>query len=153
MADGKSISCSSKACQAYQACHVKALDKRVLQVVIYLIDKGYKIGTYAFCRSHSDTGGVHDDGLAVDISSIDGVALNTSAAKKLALKVDKIIFNLEGEIAPKQIITGGVGATRELDPDFTKYNRISKDVSGQAAVDGFGSDTIAGHTDHIHVGY
>lgn len=149
MKEGESIDCSKNPCQRYQACQVNALDKRVLQLLIYLIEKGYKIGTYALCRSHSQTGGVHDDGLALDISSVNGKSLLDSSSKQDALEVAKTIFELNNELKAKQIITDGVA--KRHDPDFTKYNRSRPGAEGASA--GFDGDTLAGHRDHIHVGY
>ncbi len=151
MADGKSISCGSTPCQGQTACVAQALDKKILQMTIYLIDKGYKIGTYAFCRAHSRTTGVHHLGRSMDISSINGKKLNSASSKSLALEVDKIIFEIKGEIAPKQIITGGVGYVRSS--EFVKYNRQAPGNEGTSAVNAFGPGVMQGHTDHIHVGY
>ena len=113
--------------------------------------QGYKIGTFALCRSHSLTKGVHDDGLAADIESINGKHINQASSKTLTLEVAKIIFELKGELAPKQIIIGGVGKVRSA--EFNKYNRVRPGVEGTAAVNAFRTDTMQGHTNHIHVGY
>jgi hypothetical protein len=135
-------------------CTASKLDIRVLKLLVYLIEvKDYKIGTYALCRSHSLNNGAHPKGQAVDISSINGTPLNGSAAKQEALAVDEIIFGLSGQLKARQIITGGVGNTRSVDADFVKFNRCGEGIEGQAAVDCFGSSTMAGHTEHIHVGY
>ena len=157
MAEGKSIDCSkskSPACHADNACHVDALDKRVMQLIIYLIDSDYKIGTYSLCRAHSKTKGVHDDGLGLDISSINGKSLGSDkSSRQLALEVNKLIFELKGDLEAQQIISAGVGNTNKVDLDFVKYNRQAPGKEGAAAVAFFGSDTMNGHDDHIHVGY
>ena len=134
-------------------CVADKLDKRVMQMLLFVIDSGYQVGTYALCRSHSYNQGAHPQGRGLDISSLNGVSLATPGARNDTLAVDQLIFNLNNELAPRQIITGGVGATRRVDPQFVKYNRVAPGNEGQSAVAAFGSSTMAGHTDHIHIGY
>lgn len=134
-------------------CVADKLDKRVMQLLIYVIDSGYEVGTYALCRSHHYNQGAHPQGKAVDISSLNGIPLNSSAAKSVTLEVSQLIFNLNNELRARQIIIGGVGATRTVDQNFVRYNRCSEGIEGAAAVACFGAETMAGHTDHIHVGY
>ena len=57
------------------------LDQRIIQIVLWLIGQGYTIGTYAWCSDHHDDGpNGHAGGKAVDISSINGIAINSSNA-------------------------------------------------------------------------
>lgn len=134
-------------------CVADKLDIRVLQMLVFLIDSGYQIGTYALCRSHSYNQGAHPQGRGIDISSINGKSLNSSSSREETLAVDQLIFGLKNNLAPRQIITAGVGATRRVDPEFVKYNRVGPGNEGQSAVSAFGSGTMAGHSDHIHIGY
>jgi hypothetical protein len=151
MAKGKSISCNVNKCDTYQACHVDALDNRVLDLLDYLIRKGDSIGTMALCRSHSLTSGVHDDGLAVDISSVDGRSLKNPNSRDDTLRVLKEISKFEYYLAPRQIISGGVAFRHDY--AFTPYNRASPGVNGAMAANSFGPGLMNEHRNHIHVGY
>lgn len=129
--------------QSGQMIHI---DARVFQVLIHLIGLGHKIGTFAICSDHhfdSPTG--HSGGRAVDISSIDGVAVAApaSSSKALVLKIDNAL-HAAGPLKPRQLITGGCGNARDAE--------ISA-LSIPAADSFFGPDTMQDHCNHIHVGY
>lgn len=134
-------------------CIADKLDKKVLQMLIYLIDKGYQIGTYALCRSHSFNAGAHPRGAGIDISSINGKSLADPASKSIALELNEVIFNAPKEIKARQIITAGVGNTDSVDPAFVKYNRVEEGDEGASAVAAFGTGTMHGHDEHIHIGF
>ena len=122
-AEGKSI--------ANGPCTAQALDKKTLQVMIYIIDSGYKIGTYALCRSHS-AGSQHSVGKGIDISSINGKNLASDrSSRSLALEVNKLIIEIKGDLAPIQIITANVGSVRKVDPDFV---RLTAQLQGMKAL-------------------
>lgn len=122
------------------------LDPRTMQTVLALIARGYKIGTSSWCKDHSDDGpNGHAGGKCVDISSINGVAINvdTQQCHDLTLTVAKILRNLQTP-APRQLICGGFGDHR------------SADISSQCipgADQFYGAATMQQHTNHIHVGF
>jgi hypothetical protein len=127
-----------------------SLDPRIISVILWLIsDQGYNIGTYAWCTDHSTNDGAsgHAGGHAVDISDIDGVAINQLTPKCLSnvLAVDKLLNGLTGYLAPRQIISGGYGNVRNT--QCTSYTRP------QPADSFYGVGTMSEHCNHIHVGY
>jgi len=136
-------------------CGVDTFDPKILQLLIYLIDSGYKIGTFALCGDHHDDGpNGHHGGKAADISSINGKAINDPGSRSIALELDSVIFNLDNSLAPRQIITDGVGNVH--DDAFTQFNRVAPGIEGAAATAAFNSgdpSTMAAHRNHIHVGF
>jgi hypothetical protein len=121
------------------------LDTRTMRVVLWLIGQGYRIGTFAWCTDHSDDGAKgHAGGHAVDISSINGVAVSSFLSRDLTLTVATLLHNLTGPLAPRQLIAGGYGGVRDTA------------ISAQSipGADSFyGAKTMGQHTNHIHVGY
>lgn len=123
------------------------MDPGPIRVVLWLINQGYTIGTYAWCEDHSNDGlAGHTGGKAVDISSINGNAINqlTDKVHQLVLEVDKLLHGATGELAPRQLITGGYGNRRDL--EISNYSIPSADTF-------YGYETMQEHTNHIHVGY
>lgn len=121
-----------------------ALDARTIQVILFLISRGYTVGTFAWCEDHHDDGlAGHAGGHSVDISSINGVSVNTSGARNLVLSVATILHNATGIIAPRQLICGGYG------------NQADSSVRSMCipSASFFGESTLAEHENHIHVGY
>jgi hypothetical protein len=122
------------------------LDPRVPGIILYLINQGLTIGTYAWCEDHSDDGlHGHTGGFAVDISSINGHAIsgNDYGLRDLVIEVDKMLNAITGLLAPRQIITGGF----DNHPDFeiSQYTRPNPGY--------YGATTMSQHENHIHVGY
>jgi hypothetical protein len=123
------------------------IDPGPIRLVLWLIENGYTIGTYAWASDHHDDGPRgHAGGFAVDISSINKVGINqdTPQMRKLVLEVAQLIHDATGALAPRQLITGGYGNKRDM--------TISA-LSIPAADSFYGSDTMAQHCNHIHAGY
>jgi len=122
-----------------------SIDSRVMQILCYLIEKGYRIGTFAICSDHFNDGPHgHAGGYAVDISSINGHSITThsDAVRSLVLQIDHLLHVAHAE--PRQLITGGYGYHRDS---------VISSLSIPAADSYYGSTTMAEHCNHIHVGY
>lgn len=122
------------------------LDVRVLRTIVWLIDvKGYRIGTYAWCSDHFCDGyHGHAGGLAVDISSINGisVASNSSLARLYTYSVARALY-YSSDHRPRQLICDGYG--------YMHYGPISALCIPYASY--YGYKTLSEHRNHIHVGY
>jgi hypothetical protein len=119
------------------------VDERVMRVLLHLLDLGHTIGTFAICSDHHDDGPRgHAGGRAVDISTVDGHAVNSSSAKASVIAVDTALRDA-GDLTPRQLISGGVG------------NVIVPEISALTIPNAtfFGPDTMRDHCNHIHVGY
>ena len=120
------------------------IDERVMRVLVFLIEKGHTIGTFAICSDHHDDGPHgHAGGMAVDISTIDGHAVASASARAVVIKLDTELHHA-GELTPRQLISGGVGNVRD--------QTISA-LSIPGADSFYGADTMAQHCNHVHVGY
>lgn len=120
------------------------IDARVFECLCNLIEAGHRIGTYAICSDHSmDSGHGHSEGFAVDISTIDGVAVSadTAQCRSNVVMVD-LLVRKPGNV--RQLITGGYGNHRDTG--------ISS-LSVPAADSYYTSAVMAQHCNHIHVGY
>lgn len=120
------------------------VDRHPLAALVWLIEQGHTIGTYAICSDHHCDGPHgHSGGKATDIASIDGVsvATNTAASKKKVLLVAGLIRD---HLAPWQLICGGYGNHRDAD--------VSK-LSVPAADSFYTSPVMAQHTNHLHAGW
>lgn len=122
------------------------IDPRPLRLLVYLIEQGYTIGTYAICSDHFNDGPHgHAGGYAVDISSINGTSIGTRSAKSQALALELARkINKAGALRPRQQICGGYGYVRD--------SKISA-CSIPAADSYYGGTTMQQHTNHIHCGY
>lgn len=126
------------------------LDIRVMEILLWLISLGYKIGVFALCENHdchTDSGGIsrHSAGAAVDISSINGHNIGSDSSakcKELVLAVASALNDDSGDLLPVQIITGGYGSHRD-----------SQCESLCRPANFYDNGTLNGHTNHIHVGY
>lgn len=132
------------------------LDVRVAQVIVYLLDNGWYIGTFALCEDHSwnvdgtTRESAHGAGAAVDISSI-GRDRFRSINGSGSLPVDLIILKqavitcmdlLRDQFNPNQIICNGVG--EQLMPDVQSHQWNNGKQVNYITTD---------HTNHIHVGF
>lgn len=122
------------------------IDPRPLRLLVWLIEsKGYKIGTYAICSDHHDDGrSGHAGGLAVDISSINGISVAAPTAHDVTLKVAQLLHSREeGGLVPRQLICGGYG------------NMSSSDIAACTipSPSFYGSVTMGEHRNHIHCGF
>lgn len=120
------------------------VDKRPLDALLYIIEHGHSVGTFAICSDHHNDGPHgHSGGLAVDISSIDGVSVASSHARDKTLAVAKILHDAPGTLHPWQLICDGYG--------YMHDNAISAETIPGAGY--YGYTTMSQHRNHIHVGY
>lgn len=123
-----------------------SLDRRTMATIVWLIDiKGYRIGTYAWCSDHFCDGyHGHAGGLAVDISSINGVSVasNSSLARLYTYSVARLL-HYSSDHRPRQLICDGYG--------YQHYDPISAMCIPYASY--YGAKTLSEHRNHIHVGY
>jgi hypothetical protein len=141
-ANGQSIS-------GHGNCHVDAIGADVLQAVLILIEqKGYSLGTFALCSDHSETGHTrHTYGEAVDISTVNGHAVNTDAAEGDVISILRVFNGLIGQpLAPDQLLNQGVG-----NHYIAANDALSMDNHQSSPY--FTSKYVGDHEDHIHVGY
>lgn len=121
------------------------IDPKVFEVLIWLIEEGHKIGTFAICSDHSNDGPHgHAGGRAVDISSIDGVSVAAHNARNVTLQIARVLHNAPAALKPRQLICGGYGYIRDWE--------IS-DYCIPAADSFYGSETMREHCNHIHCGF
>lgn len=123
------------------------LDPKMLQSLCFLIQKGYKIGTFALCSDHSYESALgHGGGHAVDISSINGVSVVASgtAAEQLTLQVMRVLHSgMPPGLTPWQLICDGSGGVHVQEiSDLT--------IPGLWY---YGPVTMSEHRNHIHNGY
>ena len=120
----------------------------MIRSIVWLCQKGYKIGTFAWCSDHSTMDGPtgHQGGWAVDISAIDGIAINTDTlqCRKLVLQVAGLLHDANMPIKPRQLISGGYGNHRDM---------ACSALSLPHADSYYTSAVMAEHCNHIHVGY
>jgi hypothetical protein len=116
-----------------------------LRALIFLIeDKGFTLGTFAICSDHSNDGPHgHAGGLAVDISSIDGISVAAAAGREKTLAVATALHQAPASYRPRQLICGGY-ANR---PDAA----IAALTIPSAAF--YGATTMREHENHVHAGY
>ena len=121
------------------------LDARMLQSLCFLIEKGYKIGTFAMCSDHFYESALgHGGGHAVDISSINGVSISGGGAEQLTLHVMTILHSgMPKSLQPWQLICDGCG--------YQHVQAISNLTIPGAWF--YGSLTMSQHRNHIHNGY
>jgi murein DD-endopeptidase MepM/ murein hydrolase activator NlpD len=110
------------------------IDRRVLAMLEYLVSKGFQLTIASLECGHSvysSSGYVseHSSGDAVDIATIDGVAVTGHQGPgTLADSLIKTVLHLQGTMHPHQVIS-------------------LEDLPGET------SFALADHYDHVHVGY
>lgn len=123
------------------------IDKRILEALVLLIEKGFRIGTFAICSDHHYDGPHgHAGGLAADISSVNGVSVEThsDAARDATLKLAKVIHSeMPAGLHAWQEICDGYGNMH--------YEPISNETIPNVAF--YGYTTMSEHRNHIHLGY
>lgn len=121
------------------------LDKRVLQALIFIIEKGYSVGTFALCSDHHwDGPHGHAGGQAVDISSINGNLVASYRARADTLAVAKLLRSgMPATLKPWQEICDGYGYIH--DPEISACT-----IPGAYF---YGYTTMSQHRNHIHLGY
>jgi hypothetical protein len=127
--------------------HYVHLDKRIFEMLNWLISKGHTIGTYAMCSDHGyDSLNGHAGGHSVDISSIDGVGIvsQSSSSRDKTRAVAKLLHgSIQQSLSPWQLICDGYGNMHD--------SQVSACCIPNAAF--FGYPTLSEHRNHIHVGY
>jgi len=120
-------------------------DPRIFEVLIWLINLGYSIGTYAWCEDHHCNAGLHPKGRAVDISSINGHSIGSdSASGPLVIAVDKLLnYNVPPGLKLTQLISGGFAGHSDF-----QCRSLTIPNTGY-----YGEATMAQHLNHIHVGF
>lgn len=137
------------------ACQAQTLDPRVLKLMLYLIETGnFTIGTFALCGDHKDDGPRgHSGGYAVDISTVNGVAINQSNAKPTTLEMMKFLNQLPGELRPRQLINAGYGdQSNNCSGGVYDDDLMALEIPSASYFGGRGDDNAC-HKNHIHVGY
>jgi len=129
------------------------LDEKVIAAILWLIqDQGYTIETSSWCVGHPNDGmSGHSGGHAVDISSINGIAINSNSQQtyNLTYAVAKDLHDLTGQLAPRQLITGGYGGHR----DMSLTALCITDPRGLNPDTYYTPGVMAQHCNHIHLGY
>lgn len=121
------------------------LDRRILDGVLWLLEHGSEVGTFAICSDHAfDSRLGHAGGHAIDISSFSGVSVAAANSRAQTLKVAILLHNAPGALHPWQLICGGYGNHRDAE--------ISA-LSIPAADSFYGPATMQQHTNHVHLGY
>jgi hypothetical protein len=121
------------------------MDKRVLEAIVFLIERGFTIGTFAFCSDHGDDGPHgHAGGHAVDISSINGISVASSSGRAVTLEVARLLHSgMPTSLKPWQLICDGYGY--QHDPEISACT-----IPGAYY---YGYTTMSEHRNHIHLGY
>jgi peptidoglycan hydrolase-like protein with peptidoglycan-binding domain len=121
------------------------IDKRVLQALVFMIEKGFSIGTFALCSDHHYDGPHgHSGGHSVDISTINGTSVASSQSRSHTLALAKLIRSgMPATLRPWQEICDG-------------YGNIHDSEISSCTVPGsyfYGYVTMSQHRNHIHLGY
>lgn len=121
------------------------IDKRVFQALCLLIERGYRVGTFAFCSDHFYESALgHGGGHAVDISSIDGESVASSVSEGKVLEVARLLNGrMPASLHPWQLICDGCG--------YEHVSAISAETIPGAWF--YGATTMSQHRNHIHLGY
>jgi hypothetical protein len=122
------------------------LDPKTMMVILWLIGRGYQVGTYAWCEDHASYDGYsgHQGGHAVDIDRLNGNYINSDSSGPDVIKVDQLLNNsVPTEIHPKQLISGGYG-------NHAVFQCSALTIPNAGF---YGEKTMSEHCNHIHVGY
>jgi peptidoglycan hydrolase-like protein with peptidoglycan-binding domain len=121
------------------------IDKRVLQALVFMIEKGFSIGTFALCSDHFYDGPHgHAGGHSVDISSINGTSVASVQSRAHVVALAKLIHSeMPATLRPWQEICDGYGYMH--DSEISGYT-----VPGSYF---YGYVTMSQHRNHIHLGY
>lgn len=118
------------------------VDPKPLQLLVYLIGQGHRVGTYAICSDHGNDGPHgHAGGKAVDISSFDGESVASGGSRAKVLELVHLIRS--SGIVPRQLICGGFGY------------RLDSEIYGLCIPSAgfYGWTTVREHCNHVHAGY
>jgi len=134
-----------------------AVDARVLNVILWILQQGHTLNIGAMCRDHSmktTQGNLsgHPAGEAVDLSAYDGYYIDqdTAKGKSTTIKLGRLLRTAVDPLYPTQLISGGYG--NHLDNDCQSlcipYASYYWDHTSSNPL-----HVLQEHTDHIHVGY
>jgi hypothetical protein len=128
-----------------QAGHYVFLDKRMLEALVELVQKGFHVGCFAMCSDHPYDGPHgHAGGMAVDISSVNGVSVSSHLARQPTYNVaHHLHYNMPSSLKPWQLICDGYG--------YTHDGAISLLTIPGAAF--YGYTVMSQHRNHVHLGY
>lgn len=125
-------------------------DHRILDLLVWIIEGGHRIGTFALCSDHHFDGPHgHGGGFAADLCWFDGVSVNSGSAHAKTLELAKLVRSAPGALHIDlsgdngQLICDGYGGMH------------SSDISALTipGVGFYGYETMAQHRDHVHAGY
>lgn len=121
------------------------IDKRIMEALVELIDKGFHVGCFAMCSDHPYDGPHgHAGGHAVDISSVNGVSVSSNFARSVTLNLAEHLHkSMPATLHPWQLICDGYG--------YQHYGPISACTIPGAGF--YGYSTMAAHRNHVHLGY
>ena len=121
------------------------LDKLMLEALVELVSKGFHVGTFAMCSDHPYDGPHgHAGGKAVDISSVNGVAIMNHNARTETLGLAKHLRSgMPASLHPWQLICDGYG--------YMHDSEISACTIPGANF--YGYTTMSQHRNHVHLGY
>ena len=127
------------------------LNNDLLICVEYIVRVlGLKIHVGSFVGTHPGPAtDPHLRGMGVDIYQIGGIDVISPNCKANTIALMKLLNNLTGTAKPPRLICNGNGSQ---DPTVRQYD-ILLDMTGEAACAAYGSDTMGGHQNHVHVGY
>jgi len=152
VANGQSIQNEDDKTNAW--CEAQTLDPRVLKLILYMIENGYKIGTTALCGDHGfDSSGGHSGGFAVDIGSINGLALSqdSPAVAAIGVQMDKFLNNLPSDIKLDQQISYGYG--EHYYAPMAALQQAQGKLCQDTCVSFYTQSVEDEHTNHIHAGF
>jgi Putative peptidoglycan binding domain len=126
--------------------HYVFLDRRMLESLVELVQKGYHVGCYAMCSDHPyDAPHGHAGGKAVDISSVNGVSINSHLARQATLNLmTHLHHQMPAVLKPWQLICDGYGYM---------HDEAISGLSLPAGVGFYGAGTMSQHRNHVHLGY
>lgn len=121
------------------------LDQRMLEALVELIEKGFRIGCFAMCSDHPYDGPHgHAGGKAVDISSVNGISIASHTARQVTVDVAwHLHHDMPTVLRPWQLICDGYG--------YMHDSTISALTLPSASF--FGYATMRVHRTHVHLGY
>lgn len=123
------------------------IDRRVLELLVFLVEKGLHIGCFALCSDHFYDGPQgHSAGNCVDISSVNGitVASGSPIARSNTLKAAQALAHeMPATLKPAQLICDGYG--------YVHDSSIAACTIPSAGY--YGYTTMSQHRNHLHVGY
>lgn len=121
------------------------IDKRIMEALVELIDKGFHVGCFAMCSDHPYDGlHGHAGGHAVDISSVNGISVAAPGARQTTLGLAEHLHSkMPATLHPWQEICDGYGYQHDA--------AISACTIPGAGF--YGYTAMSQHRNHVHLGY